>query len=127
MDNKTSRSKKPRKRTVNRDRGVSSFCEVPNFSFEYRVLVTSYFSEVPLSHYQNHLMSMIFKLHEEGWDTGQISRYLSEKGYLSVRGKALHSQHIWSMLKKIGVRIERNSKEPTVVLESLSVTSDKTK
>ena len=91
------------------------------------MLVTSQFSEVPLSHYQTHLMSIISKLHDEGWNTGQISRFLCEKGYLSVRGKPILSKHIWSMLKKHRVRLERNSQKPRVLLKSISVKTDKTK
>ena len=91
------------------------------------MLVTSYFSEVPLSHYQNHLMSIISDLHDEGWNTGQISRFLCEKGYLSVRGKPILSKHIWSMLKKHRVRLDRNSLKPRVLIESVSVNTDKTR
>lgn len=91
------------------------------------MLVTSYFSEVPLSHYQTHLMSIISKLHNEGWDNGQISRFLCEKGYLSVRGKPLLSNHVWSMLKKHNDRLEKNSQKPNVLLKSISVKTDKTK
>ena len=91
------------------------------------MLVTSYFSEVPLSHYQTHLMSIISKLHNEGWDNGQISRFLCEKGYLSVRGKQILSNHVWSMLMKHSVRLERNSQKPRVSLVSVNVKTDKTK
>jgi hypothetical protein len=103
------------------------YCKFTNLSLEYKVLVTSYFSEVPLSHYQTHLMSIISKLHNEGWDNGQISRFLCEKGYLSVRGKQILSNHVWSMLMKHSVRLERNSQKPRVSLVSVSVKTDKTK
>jgi len=71
------------------------------------VLVTSVLSEVPKSHYQTRLLSIIYPLLDEGWNTGEISRFLSEKGYLSVRGKPLLSKHVWSMIKKDRVRTER--------------------
>ena len=69
--------------------------------------MTSVLSEVPQSHYQTRLLSIIYPLLDEGWNTGEISRFLSEKGYLSARGKPLLSKHVWSMIKKDRVRTER--------------------
>ena len=51
---------------------------------------------------------MIFDLKDQGLNTGEISRKLTEMGYLSVRGKPLLSKHVWSMIKKNRVRRERS-------------------
>ena len=59
-------------------------------------------------HYQKHLLSLIFDLKDRGLNTGEISRKLTEMGYLSVRGKTLLSKHVWSMIKKNRVRLERS-------------------
>ena len=86
-----------------------------------RVLVTSVLSEVPQSHYQTRLLSIIYPLLDEGWNTGEISRFLSEKGYLSVRGKPLLSKHVWSMIKKDRVRTERLEAKPLVKVIDMEI------
>ena len=53
-------------------------------------------------------MSLIFDLKDRGFNTGEISRKLTEMGYLSVRGIPLLSKHVWSMIKKDRVRLERS-------------------
>lgn len=82
---------KPRKRTSNRDRGINSFHEVSKISLFFNILVTSQFTIHPKTHYQDHLLSLILDLEQKGWNTGEISRFLTDKGYLSVRGKPLLS------------------------------------
>jgi len=59
-------------------------------------------------HYQKHLLSLILDLTDRGFNTGEISRKLTEMGYLSVRGKPLLSKHVWSMIEKNRVRLERS-------------------
>ena len=59
-------------------------------------------------HYRKHLLSLILDLTVRGFNTGEISRKLTEMGYLSVRGKPLLSKHVWSMIKKNRVRLERS-------------------
>ena len=53
-------------------------------------------------------MSLIFDLKDRVFNTGEISRKLTEMGYLSVRGKSLLSKHVWSLIKKNRVRLERS-------------------
>ena len=53
-------------------------------------------------------MSLTFDLKDRGFNTGEISRKLTEIGYLSVRGKPLLSKHVWSMIKKNRMRLERS-------------------
>lgn len=65
---------------------------------------------------------MILDLEQKGWNTGEISRFLTDKGYLSVRGKPLLSKHIWSMLKKNRKQIDRLedlSKEIVILCDEL--------
>ena len=47
-------------------------------------------------------------LKDGGFNTREISKKLTEMGYLSVRGKTLLSKHVWSMIKKNRVRLERS-------------------
>ena len=58
---------------------------------------------------------MIFDLKDRGLNTGEISRKLTEMGYLSVRGKPLLSKHVWSMIKKNRVRLERSKEFQTEI------------
>lgn len=66
-------------------------------------------------------MTLVSDLHSQGWNTGEISRFLIDKGYLSVRGKPLLSKHVWSMLKKNKKRIERLEEEPEITIESIEL------
>ena len=83
--------------------------------------MTSHFTVHPKTHYQDHLLSLILDLERKGWNTGEISRFLTEKGYLSVRGKPLLSKHVWSMLKKNKRRTERLEEEPEITIESIEI------
>ena len=66
-------------------------------------------------------MNLISNLHSQGWNTGEISRFLKDKGYLSVRGKPLLSKHVWSMLKKNKGRIDRLEEEPDISIELIEI------
>ena len=66
-------------------------------------------------------MNLISNLHSQGWNTGEISRFLTDKGYLSVRGKPLLSKHVWSMLKKNKRRIDRLEEEPDISIELIEI------
>ncbi len=57
-------------------------------------------------YYKNLLLSEILKLKSQGLNTGQISRVLTSKGYLSVQGKDLLSKHVWSMIRKNKRKLE---------------------
>jgi hypothetical protein len=89
------------------------------------MLVTSQFTVHPKTHYQDHLLSLILDLERKGWNTGEISRFLTDKGYLSVRGKPLLSKHVWSMLKKNKRRTERLEDEPEITIESIEIKGTK--
>ena len=103
------------------DRGIDPFYEVSKISLFFNILVTSQFTVHPKTHYQDHLLSLILDLEQKGWNTGEISRFLTDKEYLSVRGKPLLSKHIWSMLKKNRKRIERLEEEPEITIESIEI------
>ena len=87
---------------------IKSVYDFSNLSLKFNVLVTGRFNNVIQGHYQKHLLSLIFDLKDRGLNTGEISRKLTEMGYLSVRGKTLLSKHVWSMIKKNTVRLERS-------------------
>ena len=83
--------------------------------------MTSEFTVHPRTHYQEHLLSLILDLERKGWNTGEISRFVNEKGYMSVRGKPLLSKHVWSMLKKNKTREERLEEEPHIKIKYIEI------
>ena len=94
---------------------IKSVYDFSNLSFKFNLVITGRFNDVIQGHYQKHLLSLIFDLKDRGLNTGEISRKLTEMGYLSVRGKPLLSKHVWSMIKKNRVRLERSKEFHTEI------------
>ena len=79
-----------------------------HFSITYRRPPFS----VPLySEYQFFLYETITEQREKGKTFDQISLWLNEKGYLSVRGKKYKGNHVHSIVKKKRLKDEKLEKE----------------
>ena len=66
----------------------------------------------PYSDYQQKLFDIITKYHEvENWNFKQISDWLNQNDFKSLRGHTFRQAHVWSIYQKKNRSIQRFSRE----------------
>ena len=121
--------------------GVLSFAKsVFGFIQQYRLdgVVGSFFSEDVFfcftityhrpsfdvrqySQYQFFLYETITEKRDKGKTFDQITEWLNKKGYLSVRGRKLRGNHVYSIVKKKRLRDEKLEREYPEVWSDFSL------
>ena len=89
-----------------------------HFSITYR---RRPFTAPQYSQYQFFLYETITAHREKGKIFDQISNWLNQKGYLSVRGKKLKGNHIHSIVKKKRLKDEKLEREYPEVWSDFSL------
>ena len=105
--------------------GRCSVDEDSILSAEFKVLVKGRFFIKELSDYQKQLYRLVIDLNSKNWSPVEIASHLSDRGFLSTRGKKLNHKHIWSILNYHLKRSLEVSNKPKVKSVYLMFKSDK--
>ena len=89
-----------------------------NFTITYR---RPPFSVPRYSEYQFFLYETITEQREKGKTFDQITEWLNEKGYLSVRGKKFKGNHVHSIVKKKRLKDEKLERDYPEVWSEFSL------
>ena len=75
----------------------------------------------PPSSYQNILHDKIKELHDSGLGYRRIAYWLNENGYKTPRGCEFKNTHVFSILKKRRLRVERLKQKPSYEYDGFEI------
>ena len=75
----------------------------------------------PPNDYQNFLHDKIKELHDSGLGYRRIAYWLNEHGYKTPRGCEFKNTHVFSILKKRRLRVERIKEKPSYEYDGFEI------
>ena len=75
----------------------------------------------PPSPYQDILHDKIKELHDSGMGYRRIAYWLNDNGYTTPRGHEFKNTHVFSILKKRRLRVERLTQKPSYEYDGFEI------